>query len=481
MKFEINNSPDSYRDFISVQESLLCEGAARSTDAEKAWFKERERANIDFNSMNIEKNSFITPFYFDSFMIKFSKYWQKLQGKTQIFVAPNDFQFITRSAHTGYVEQIADQTATGLSLNRELTRAIAAGHDIGHTAFGHNGEYELDDICQEHFCYTDLDDLKSNNETKYEILTAKFNINNNDDLKKVPVLERLKNEDYRDQLSRDFYVQEYDRVIFSHSKQSFRFLCVLDGKQLKAQTIHGMVGHNQPRNHYLDWKIEQKDYLARVQDQNPLRGSEEDGGSNLTFRILPEHSTYEGQIVKFADVLSFSIHDLDDALRAGIIDIDTIRNEINNTFPDLKFSDYFIGPKRYSFFINQFQQHNSKKIENGESLLEVPSETREMIDLLMKKIIVPLVHNNKRHKTKTDEARRYIRGLYELWVNQNLEERIREKAPKLAPEIQSSFGKGYTPIRKFCDFISIMSDAEIINLYQSIFNPEESDNLFYDF
>src|SRR5690554_6559668 len=66
--------------------------------------------------------------------------FRSLKGKTQVFIV-NDYLFRTRLTHTLEVNQIARTVARALKLNEDLTEAIAIGHDLGHTCFGHVGEY----------------------------------------------------------------------------------------------------------------------------------------------------------------------------------------------------------------------------------------------------------------------------------------------------------------------------------------------------
>ena len=71
--------------------------------------------------------------------------FRSLKGKTQVFIV-NDYLFRTRLTHTLEVNQIARTVARALKLNEDLTEAIAIGHDLGHTCFGHVGEYVLNKI-----------------------------------------------------------------------------------------------------------------------------------------------------------------------------------------------------------------------------------------------------------------------------------------------------------------------------------------------
>lgn len=79
--------------------------------------------------------------------ITHSKAFRRLKHKTQVFIAPEGDHYRTRLTHTLEVAQIARTIARALRLNEDLTEAIALGHDLGHTPFGHAGEYALNDIC----------------------------------------------------------------------------------------------------------------------------------------------------------------------------------------------------------------------------------------------------------------------------------------------------------------------------------------------
>src|ERR671918_1449187 len=75
-----------------------------------------------------------------------SKAFRRLKHKTQVFFAPTGDHYRTRLTHTLEVSQIARSIAKVLRLNEELTEAIALGHDLGHTPFGHAGERVLNDL-----------------------------------------------------------------------------------------------------------------------------------------------------------------------------------------------------------------------------------------------------------------------------------------------------------------------------------------------
>lgn len=91
-----------------------------------------------------------TDFQRDRDRIIHCKSFRRMKHKTQVFISPEGDHYRTRLTHTLEVAQIARSIARALSLNEDLTEAIALGHDLGHTPFGHAGERELDKLCQSH-------------------------------------------------------------------------------------------------------------------------------------------------------------------------------------------------------------------------------------------------------------------------------------------------------------------------------------------
>ena len=84
-----------------------------------------------------------TDFQQDRDRILHCKAFRRLKHKTQVFISPQGDHYRTRLTHTLEVSQIARTVARGLRLNEDLTEAIALGHDLGHTPFGHAGERTL--------------------------------------------------------------------------------------------------------------------------------------------------------------------------------------------------------------------------------------------------------------------------------------------------------------------------------------------------
>lgn len=110
---------------------LLSPFAAKSRDA----VRDKEEQSCDFR----------TSFQRDRDRIIHSKAFRRLKHKTQVYIAPGD-HYRMRMTHSLEVAQISRTIARGLMLNEDLTEAIALGHDVGHTPFGHSGEYALRDL-----------------------------------------------------------------------------------------------------------------------------------------------------------------------------------------------------------------------------------------------------------------------------------------------------------------------------------------------
>ncbi|MGQ9581871.1 MAG: deoxyguanosinetriphosphate triphosphohydrolase, partial [Armatimonadota bacterium] len=88
-----------------------------------------------------------TAFQRDRDRIIYSNAFRRLKHKTQVFIMPLGDHYVTRLTHTLEVAQIARTIARALNLNEDLTEAIALGHDLGHTPFGHIGEQVLNELC----------------------------------------------------------------------------------------------------------------------------------------------------------------------------------------------------------------------------------------------------------------------------------------------------------------------------------------------
>ena len=121
------------RDRLAARESALSPYAARSDQTAGRGLPE-------------ETSPLRTEFQRDRDRIIHSKAFRRLKHKTQVFIAPLSDHYVTRLTHTLEVSQIGRTIARALDLNEDLTEAIALGHDLGHTPFGHIGEDELNQL-----------------------------------------------------------------------------------------------------------------------------------------------------------------------------------------------------------------------------------------------------------------------------------------------------------------------------------------------
>lgn len=123
-----------------LEERILSPLAARSAES-------RGRARPE------EECDLRTAFQRDRDRIIHCKAFRRLKHKTQVFLSPESDHYRTRLTHTLEVAQIARTVARALRLNEDLTEAIALGHDLGHTPFGHAGERALNELCQNGFTH----------------------------------------------------------------------------------------------------------------------------------------------------------------------------------------------------------------------------------------------------------------------------------------------------------------------------------------
>src|SRR5213080_1749655 len=111
-------------------------------------FAARSRESADRDRPE-EPDPMRTAYQIDRDRIIHSKAFRRLKHKTQVFIAPLGDHYRTRLTHTMEVMQVARSIARGLNLNEDLTEAIALGHDLGHTPFGHSGERVLDRLLRQ--------------------------------------------------------------------------------------------------------------------------------------------------------------------------------------------------------------------------------------------------------------------------------------------------------------------------------------------
>ena len=258
------------------------------------------------------------------------KTFRRLKHKTQVFLAPEGDHYRTRLTHTLEVAQIARSIARALNLNEDLTEAIALGHDLGHTPFGHAGERTLNSLCP---------------------------------------------------------------MGFAHYKQSIRVVEFLekDGQGLN-----------------LTWEV--RDGI-------------------LNHRTSGNPSTLEGKAVRISDKIAYINHDIDDGIRAGILEESDI-------------------PSEYTDVLG-----NSTKERLNTMISDIIMNSIGKNDLVMSEPV---------HKAMTELRKFMFESLY-LNPTAKSEE---AKADKLITEFDER------PEQVVCDYIAGMSDQYSISKFQEIFVPK---------
>ena len=288
-----------------------------------------------------------TDFQRDRDRIIHSKSFRRLAGKTQVFLSPEGDHYRTRLTHTLEVCQIARTVSRALRLNEDLTEAIALGHDLGHTPFGHTGEEVLD------------------------------------------------------RLSPDGYI---------HAQQSVRVISVLEkkgnGLNLTWEVRDGILHHS--------------------------------GGAQA--------ATLEGQIVRYADKIAYMCHDIEDAIRAGVLSEDDL---------PAKFRQALGGTKsaRTTFFVRALVLASGSEIKMNPPAQALYQELREFL--------FRNVYTNPAAKKEDEKAGMVVRQLYEYYT-QN---------PHILPEEYSKIACESGIPRAVCDYISGMSDRFCIAKFEDLFVP----------
>jgi len=128
-------------------------------ESREAWEEQYLSPYASFSSRSLGRDvpeepcDIRTVYQRDRDRILHCKAFRRLKHKTQVFLAPEGDHYRTRLTHTLEVAQIARTIARSLRLNEDLTEAIALGHDLGHTPFGHSGEHILDELCPDGFSH----------------------------------------------------------------------------------------------------------------------------------------------------------------------------------------------------------------------------------------------------------------------------------------------------------------------------------------
>lgn len=242
--------------------------------------EDRISPSLDMTSYKFNEYINRNEFSRDRDRILFSKAFRRLQHKGQVYSFEEGDHFRTRLTHTLEVTQIARILSNALEVNTDLTEAIALGHDIGHTPFGHQGERNLDEI------------MRGSYFSKRGIVTCasmdyggfKHNYNS------VRILYSVEKKDENiDGLNLTWQVLE---GIFKHTK-------ILRNEQNKQELSE--KNEQESSKDYGEWDI--KRFINKQEVINKLH-------------IKKTHSiSIEGQIVAIADEIAQRQHDLDDGLR----------------------------------------------------------------------------------------------------------------------------------------------------------------------
>ena len=296
-----------------------------------------------------EADDFRTDFQRDRDRILNSNAFSRLKEKTQVFLAPCGDHYRTRLVHSLEVSQISRTIARGLGLNEDLVEAIALGHDIGHSPFGHSGEEVLNQVCPHGFSHSENG---------------------------VRVVNFLAN----------------------HGK----------GLNLTYEVIDGIKCHSF-------------------------------GGDKA--------KTLEGRLVSVCDKVAYVNHDIDDAIRAGMLSIGDLPQDCLEILGASK-------SQRISTVARSI-------VENSDSDIKMSPEVSKAQFKLRDYMFKNIYYSNK-VQLEQDKARNIVRMLYKYYRSHN---------SKL-PEFYKQIAKKFDVDRAICDYISGMSDIYITEQYIDFFIPK---------
>ena len=296
-----------------------------------------------------EKCELRTDYQRDRDRIIHSKSFRRLKHKTQVFLAPESDHYRTRLTHTLEVSQIARTIARALRLNEDLTEAIALGHDLGHTPFGHAGERALDGLWDQKF-------------THFE--------------QSVRVCKRI----------------ERDGA----------------GLNLTFEVLDGILHHTRG-----EWA-----------------------------------STPEGKIVRLADRIAYINHDIDDAIRAGIIGESDIPDEIAA----------FLGHSKTA----RIDSLVKSVVKNSEGCdIKMDGDTDKYYNMLHE-FLFDRVYTNPTAKADESKVFGVVEGLWRYFTDDI------SRLPAEFIKIAETDGEK----RAVIDYIASMTDHFAVATYNDIFIPK---------
>ena len=318
------------------------------------WEKERlsECASRSAESAGrdrpISPDDLRTDYQRDRDRILHSKSFRRLKFKTQVFIAPEGDHFRTRLTHTLEVQQVARTIARALRLNEDLAEAIALGHDLGHTPFGHIGERTLDHLCHGGFRH-------------YE--------------QSLRVVEKLENG---------------------------------TGLNLTKEVRDGIAHHSGP--------------------------------------VAPQ--TLEGACVARADRVAYINHDIDDALRAGILRPEDLPRSVLKTLGETH-------GERIETMIRDIVNES-----RGQAAIRMSPAIQAATDEL-RAFMFEHVYRDSWRSQEEEKCDRLLTHLFEYYTN-NIGQLPLEY-------IEIAYLEG--PERAVADFISGMTDRYAVRLYRQLFMP----------
>ena len=298
-----------------------------------------------------EKCDIRTEFQRDRDRIIHCKSFRRLKHKTQVFLSPGGDHYRTRLTHTLEVAQIARSISRALSLNEDLTEAIALGHDLGHTPFGHAGERAL---------------------------------------------------------------SNYTSKPFHHNEQSVR---VVEKLEKNGRGLN------------LTWEVR-------------------DGILNHRSAYTP--STLEGAVVRISDKIAYVNHDIDDGIRAGILDEESLPKECTKVLGSCT-------RDRINNTIHAIVKHCIDK-----DIVELPPEFQQAQSELRKFMFKDL-YTNPVAKSEETKAERVIGLLYQEYI---------KDLSKLPQEFQDYINQGEDKEIVVCDYIAGMTDNYAIECFNKLFIPK---------
>ncbi len=338
----------------------------------REMFQEREKAALSPFAVLSSKSkgrakpekecSVRNPFQRDRDRIVHCKSFRRMKHKTQVFISPTNDHYRTRLTHVLEVSQIARTISRALFLNEDLTEAIALGHDLGHTPFGHAGERGLDEVFPGGFSHV---------------------------RHSVRVVERLENGG--------------------------------KGLNLTREVLDGIAKHSKGRG--------------------PI-----DGGKNAP-------QTLEGQAVRVSDLIAYANHDIDDAVRSGIIsEKDLPRRCINILGGN--------GSERLDRMVRDIVKQTTASGCAGISI----SAKFEDAMLEIREYLFNKVYLAGKSKEESDRAGKMIKTLY-VYMCENKKD---AKALGVKPA-----RRGDSHERAVCDFVAGMTDSYATTVFKRIFVPSK--------